>query len=52
MSWKVDCCYLPNTHTDGLDASDLLLSGHRWPFLVQLNTCGMFRDDVLAADGI
>ena len=52
IRWKVDCRYLLNTHTDGLDTSDLLLPGHHWPFLVQLNTNGTFLDDVLTADGI
>lgn len=26
VRWKVDRCYLLNTHTDGLDAKDLLLT--------------------------
>ena len=52
IRWKVDCCYLLNRHADGLGAIDLLLPGHQWPFLVQLNTCSMFHNDILTADGI
>ena len=52
IRWKVDYCYLLNTHTNGLDAHNLLLPGHCWPFLVQLNTSGMFCDDILTANGI
>jgi len=49
---KVDCCGLLDIRRDGSDAVDLLLSGHRWPLLVQLNAHRVLHDDILAADGV
>ena len=52
VCWKRDCGCLLNVHRDCLDAGNLLLSGHRWPFLVQLNALDVFHDDILATNDV
>ena len=52
VRWKHHCGCLLNVHRDGLDAGDLLLPGHRWPLLMQLNALGVLHNDILAANDV
>jgi hypothetical protein len=51
VSWKFDLYYFFDLPIDSVYASDFLVPSHDWPFLLQLNTAGVFHDDVFATNG-
>lgn len=52
VSGKVDVDHFFDLLTYSVYASYLLVPSHRWPSLVQLNTGGVFHDDVFAPNGV
>ena len=52
VSMKIEGRHLLDISDDSPCTSNLLLQGHRWPYLMQLNTFSMFHDDVLTADSV
>lgn len=49
---ELDRCHLLDIANNCRGTSNLLLQGHCWPYLMQLNTLSVFHNDVLAADSI
>ena len=52
ISWKFHVDNFFDLPIDSVYASDLLFSRHDWPFLVQLNTGGVFHNNVFATNGV
>jgi hypothetical protein len=52
VSWKCDVYHLFERLIYIIYTSDLLVTSHSWPPLVQWNTAGVFHDDVFAANGV
>ena len=52
VSWEFDVYHFFDLLIYSVYTSDLLVPSHTWPFLVQLNTGGVFHDDVLAPNGV
>jgi hypothetical protein len=52
ISRKLDVYHFFDLLIDSVDASDLLVPGHSWPSLVQLNTSSMFHDNIFTTNGI
>lgn len=52
VSLEINRRHLLNIFNNSPGTSNPLLQGHCWPFLMQLDTFGVFHNNVLAADSI
>jgi hypothetical protein len=52
VSWEFNFYHFFDLQIDSVYTSDFLVPGHGWPSLMQLNTGGVFHDDVFAINGV
>jgi hypothetical protein len=52
VSWKFNIYHIFDFLIDSVYPSYLLVPSHSWPSLVQLNTGGVFHDDIFAPNGV
>ena len=52
VSWKFNVYHFFDLLIYSVYTSYLLVPSHSWPSLVQLNTGGVFHDDIFATNGV
>ena len=52
VSWKFNIYHIFDFLIDSVYTSYLLVPSYSWPSLVQLNTGGVFHDDIFAPNGV